>query len=222
MKRSIFLYAFLFYSNLLISQTTTFDYLNSNLSTIACNVFNPSVNLNSVIHSSRAGGVNFSTTNGLGLPTTPNVSPQRGTAFVIGYIYSTGSKYTISIVARGKQELILGACVVPDLNQFQTNGSTSCTTDPNVSGYTPQGIGRLEVATTTTNFATYNISQFEPTTTFGNLIIWARGGAPSLSLDVLNISTITITKTPNANFTLSPSSSNLNCGSTTPLTGVSL
>lgn len=148
MKRNLIACILIIYTNLLFSQVTTFDYNSLNLNNPDCNIFEPSILINSIPHSSRAGGVNLLTNEGLALSTVPNLSPQRGTAFVIGYIFSIGSKYSISIRAKGKPLLILGACVVPDLNQFATNGSTACSPDPNVSGYTPQGIGRLEVPTT--------------------------------------------------------------------------
>ena len=211
MKHYLLLAIFNLLINFLTAQTTTFNYLNSNLITTSCNVFNPAVNINNSIHSSHAGGVTFSSANGLALSTVPNQSPQKGTAFVISYLFTTGSKYKISITARGKPELKLSACVVPNLNQFPTSGANVCVADGQVSNYNTVGLGQFSFATTT-SFAIYNSPEFEPTSTWGNLIIWAKEGLPSLALDALNISSISITKTPVLNFTLSPTSLNVSCG----------
>ena len=104
MHKSIFkivcLIGFFAYYKSTYSQTTTFNYLNSSLSTSACNVFNPAVNVNSISHSSHAGGVSFNATNGLILSTTPKSSPQGGTAFVINYTFVPGNYYNISILSR--------------------------------------------------------------------------------------------------------------------------
>jgi len=87
------------------SQTTTINYLsNSNLSTTACNVFSPAVNVNGVSHSSHAGGVSFNATNGLLLPTRSGQGA-GGTAFYISYNFTSGSNYDISIKA--KETLLL-------------------------------------------------------------------------------------------------------------------
>lgn len=59
----ICLTSILFYSRITFSQTTTINYLTSDLSTTACNVFGPtSVSVNNIPHSSFAGGVKFNST----------------------------------------------------------------------------------------------------------------------------------------------------------------
>ncbi len=202
---------FLFCGKHIYSQTTTFDYLKSNLSTSACNVFNPSVNVNSVAHSSRSGGVSFNVTDGLRLFTTPKASPQGGTAFVINYNFIPENNFDISITAKGKDVLFLKTSVVPNFNQFTTNSTTACTPDPNVSSYNTVREGRLSAATSTTS-ATYNIPQFsiQGSAVYPYLILWVSGGNTSLDLDVLTISQIVITKT--TPLQMSPSSVPINCG----------
>lgn len=84
----IYLLSFIFYSPITFSQTTTIDYLMSSLSTTACNVFGPTaVSVNSVSHSSFAGGVMFNSTDGILLGTKAN-SPIGGTAYIINYSFS--------------------------------------------------------------------------------------------------------------------------------------
>ena len=72
--KAIFLLTAIVYANISMGQTTTFDYLNTTLST-NCNVFNPPLSISAFTHSSLAGGVNFSTSTGLFLGTTPTSSP---------------------------------------------------------------------------------------------------------------------------------------------------
>lgn len=105
------------------SQTTTIDYLATGLSTTACNVFNPQVTLNGVVHKSYAGGVNFSSSLGIGLSTTPQASPPGATAYVINYNFIPGTKYDIAITALGNPAIYLRTSVVPNFTQFPTNGN---------------------------------------------------------------------------------------------------
>lgn len=197
------------------TQTTTIDYLNSGLSTSDCNVFSPASTLNGIQHTSHAGGVTFNTTAGILLSTTPLSSPPGGTAFVINYNFTPGFNFTIAITSVGKPSLLLKTSVVPNFNQFNTNNTSSCTTDPNVFGYQTVGFGQMSTATSTTS-ATYNVPQFSlppGTSTHPYLIVWATGG--NIALDVLSISQIVITKTAIASFTISPSTVTLSCGTTT-------
>jgi Secretion system C-terminal sorting domain len=209
----------LFFGGFANSQTTTINYLNSGLSTSACNVFTTSATVNNVVHTPLAGGVTFNTTNGIGLSTTPQASTPGGTAFVIAYSFTPGNNYTISITALGNPALRLKTSVVPNLSQFSTNGTALCTPDQNVNSYVPVGVGQLSAPTTTTSTA-YNIPQFSVpgTTAYPNLIIWASGGRSNFALDELSISQVVITQiagTPG--FTI-PSSTTVTCGSTTAQT----
>ncbi len=152
------------------------------------------------------------------MSTTPLANSPGGTAFVINYNFTPGFNFTVAITAIGKQSLLLKTSVVPNFNQFSTNNNSSCTTDPNVSGYQTVGYGQLSSATSTTT-ATYNIPQFSlptGTSTHPYLIIWASGG--NTDLDVLSISQIVITKTALASFTLSPSTLPITCGITSTQT----
>lgn len=201
------------------AQTTTINYLSSGLSTTSCNVFNPSATINGVQHTARAGGVTFNTSFGIGLATTPQANPPGGTAYVINYNFTPGNNYTISITALGNPALLLKTSVVPNFNQFPTNGTSLCPPDANVSSYQTVGVGQLSTATSTTS-TTYNVQQFSipGSSVYPYLIIWASGGQPSLSLDNLSISQVVITQTAIASFTLSPSSLTIPCGSTTAQT----
>lgn len=200
------------------SQTTTIDYLASGLSTMACNVFNPAVTINSVSHSSYAGGVLFNTTNGIYLSTSPQNNPQNGTAYVINYNFIPGNKYDIKITALGDATLLLKTSVIPNFNLFPTNGKALCPADANVASYSVVGYGDLSTNTTTTS-AVYTIPQFTipGSTVYPYLIIWATGGRTDRALDGLSISKIIIIKTPPPpSFTVSPTSVTKTCG--TPLT----
>lgn len=206
----------LLFATLANSQTTTINYLTSGLSTSACNVFSPAVSINGVQHTSHAGGVSFNSTNGIVLSTTPQASPPGGTAYVINYNFTSGNNYNISITALGNAALLLKTSVVPNFNQFATNGNSSCTPDGNVSSYQTVGVGQFSSATSTTS-TTYNLQQFSVPggSAYPYLIIWASGGLSNLSLDALSISQVVITQTAVASFTLAPSSVPLSCGSTT-------
>ncbi len=201
------------------SQTTIISYLNSGLSTSACNVFSPSVSISGVLHSSHAGGVTFNSTNGIGLSTSPQVNPSKATAYIINYNFIPGHNYNITITAIGNTALQMKTSVVPNLVQFPTNGTAQCPTDVNVSSYQTVGVGQFSSATSTTS-ANYNIPQFSipGTATYPYLIVWVSGGNISQSIDVLYISQVVITQTTPVSFTLSPSNLSVACGSTTPQT----
>lgn len=202
------------------SQTKTFDYLASSLSTTACNVFNPAVTINGHSHSSHAGGVSFNSTYGLGLSILPQSSPPKSTAFVINYNFIPGNKYDIAITALGNNATLLKTSVVPNFNQFNTNSTTACTADNYAYSYSTAGVGQFSQATTTTS-AVYNVPQFTMTgsTVYPYLIIWATGGLSNLTLDVLNISKIVITQTAvSAPATISSSPTSVSCGFSTPVT----
>lgn len=139
-----------------ITQTITINYLTSSLSTSACNVFNPSVGVSGVTHSSLAGGVSFDATNGIKVSTVPSGSSAGGTAFIIQNNFIPGSNYNISITATGDNALYLKTSVVPNLNQFTTSSTTSCTPDAYVAGYSTVGYGQLST-TTSTSSTTYNV-----------------------------------------------------------------
>lgn len=193
-----------------LSQTTTFNYVSTNLGT-NCNVFSPSVNVSSVAHVSRAGGVSYSSFYGLQLSTIPTGPNSGGTAFYINYTFTAGYTYTIAVTAKGNPALSLKTSVVPNLNQFTTNSTSSCTPDPNVNGYANYGTGNLST-TTTTSYATYTTSSFSGSGE-SYLIVSASGGQSNFSLDVLSISQIVITKTSTGpSFTL-PSTTNVQCSS---------
>ena len=201
------------------AQTTTLDYLNSSLSTSACNVFHPAVNVNSVQHQSRAGGVSFTTSNGLKLSTTPGATNPGGTAFAIVYNFAPGYNYDIKITAKGNtRQMLLKTSVVPNFNQFQSNGTSLCVPDANVNGYATVGYGRIDGPVTTSS-ADYVVPQFSTTGTgAAYMVVWASGGNPDISTgDFLWISKIEIKKTALApNFTI-PASTDLTCSSTSPI-----
>lgn len=211
--------ALLLYSTITCAQTTTIDYLNSGLSTTDnCNVFDPEVNVNDVLHSSYAGGVLFSTSSGIKLSVNP--ANNSGTAYVINYDFAPGFNYTIEITALGKAAILLKTSVVPNFNQFTTNGTTSCTIDPNVGSYNTVGYGTLSTPTATTS-ATYTVQQFSIPSgsgTYPYLMIWASGGQAGGGAQVLNISKVVITKTAITSFTLSPATVPLSCGSNSATT----
>src|SRR5690349_17998556 len=124
------------YTAIAYSQVTTIDYTNSNLGS-ACNVFNvsPAATVGGVAHASLAGGVGYTSGSGINLYTTPMASPKGGTAFIVNYSFLPGDEYTIAITAVGNSAISLKTAVVPNLNQFSTNGTTSCSPDGNVSNY---------------------------------------------------------------------------------------
>ena len=215
------LFCFMSFTLVTKSQTKTFDYLPSGLSTSACNVFNPAVNIDGVSHSSYAGGVSFNATYGLGLITTPQNGPPGpgGTAYVVNYSFTPGIKYDISITAIGRPEMLLKTSVVPNFTQFVTNSTTVCVSDNNAYSYQTAGYGQSSNPTSTTS-ATYAIPQFTITgnTGYPYLIIWASGGRSNVAIDVLYISKIVITPTLPASFNITPITTALTCGSTTPVT----
>jgi hypothetical protein len=196
----------LFFTINVFSQTTTttINYLTSGISTSTCNVFNPPLNVttdvngtaSALLHSSYAGGVSFNTTYGLLLSTTPQANPPGGTACRINYSFTPGNTYTIAITALGNPAMLLKTSVVPNFNQFPTNGTSSCIPDAYVTSYQTVGVGQMSTATTTSS-ATYNVSQFSVpgNSVYPYLIIWASGGRSNLSLDNLSISKIIITET---------------------------
>jgi hypothetical protein len=142
------------------SQTTTINYLTSGLSTTSCNVFNPSVNIGGVTHSSLAGGVTFNITEGIVLSTSPFSVPPGGTAFYLSYLFTPGYNYDISITAKAtNSSLTLNTSVVPNLTQFPTNGTALCSPDPNVTSYQLVGVGQLSMGLSTTS-TIYSIPQF--------------------------------------------------------------
>jgi hypothetical protein len=227
MRNSLFKTAYavglLALAKLSIGQTTTINYLTSGLSTSSCNVFNPSATINGVQHTARAGGVTFNTSFGIGLATTPQSSPPGGTAYVINYNFVPGNNYTISITALGNPALFLKTSVVPNFNQFPTNGTSGCSPDQNISSYQTVGVGQLSTQTSTTS-TTYNVQQFSVpgSSVYPYLIIWASGGQASLSLDNLSISQVVITQTAISSFTLSPSTLPISCGITSTQTNFTI
>ncbi|CAN5298472.1 hypothetical protein BH20BAC1_BH20BAC1_03770 [soil metagenome] len=194
------------------SQVTTFDYLNSGLSTAPCNIFDPQVTINGTVHSSYAGGVIFNSS-GLFLTTRPLESPPRATAFVINYTFVPGYNYTIAITAKGKPSVYLKTSVVPNFTSFLTNSMTSCVADNNAYLYTTAGYAQASFQTSTTS-TTYNVAQFSVPSNYPYLIVWASGG--NINLDGLSISKIVITKTAITSFNITPGNVQLPCGSTTP------
>ena len=216
-KKIICLFAVMSCSTISFSQTKTINYLTSSLDT-SCNVFGPaSVQVDSVVHESWAGGVTFNKTNGIQLATSENGSTPSGTAYVIDYNFTPGNNYTISFTAKGDNNYVsLNSSVVFSLNNFPTSALNSCQEDPDVPLYTaiaPSPFSKL----TSGSSATYTTPQFNipGNYVYPYLIIWATGGNPNLSFDILSISKIVITQTPippTTSFTLSPSSVNKVCG----------
>lgn len=216
MNKSIFIILIGYFLSIkfTVAQTTTINYLTSGLNPSSCNVFDPSAIINGVNHTSRAGGVKFNSSYGLGLTTTPRNLQPGATAFIINYNFTPGYNYTISITAKGNSALYLKTCVVPNLNQFSTNGLSACSPDPNAYTYNTVGIGQFSSNTTTTP-TTYNIQQFSVPAgnIYPHLVIWASGGQSNLYLDELLISNIIINKTPSVSFKLLPSTITISCGS---------
>ena len=199
------------------SQTTTITYTNANLGS-NCNIFNPGISVGGLTHQSRAGGVSYlgGAGNGLSLASIPSGPSNGGTAFVISYSFTAGYDYTVAITARGDNVMYLKATVVPNLNQFNTTSTGSCTPDANVISYSNVGTGNISAQPGPTN-TTYTSSSFAGS---GQpyLVVWAYWGPSNLSLDALVISSIVITKTATTpSFTL-PSTTNISCGSTSPVT----
>lgn len=150
------------------------------------------------------------------LYTYPSGSGAAGTAFTINYSFTAGASYTIAVTAVGQTSLFLKTAVVPNLNQFSTNGTGTCTPDPNVTLYSLVGTGNMSNPTSTSS-TTYTTPSFSGSGQ-SILVVWATGGRTNLSQDILSISKIEITKTANApSFTL-PATTNVPCGSTTPVT----
>ena len=211
---------FCLFCSYLSAQTTTFDYKSGSFSTSDCNIFDPPVTVSNVEHSSRAGGVSFSSSDGLLLSTTPQANTPGGTAFAIKYDFIPGFYFDIAITALGSKYLYLKTSVVPNFNQFPTAGTTLCSPDGSVSSYSLAGYGTLNKQTSTTS-TIYNVPQFSlpsGTATYPYLIVWVSGGDPSLALDNLAISKIEITKTPIAGYTIDPTSVTIACGATTATT----
>lgn len=211
MKQKIFYLTLItIFSLKVFSQTTSITYSNANLGS-NCNVFSSGVSVNGVAHQSRAGGVSYSNGNGISLFTYPSGPTPGGSAYVIQYSFTSGFNYTVAITARGDNAVALKATVVPNLNQFNTLSTSSCTPDANVISYSTVGTGNIVSQPPTIN-TTYTSSSFagagQP-----YLVIWATGGLANLSLDALIISSVVITKTASSpSFTL-PSITNVQCGS---------
>ncbi len=188
------------------SQSTTFNYLASNLSTTACNVFSTPVPISGYTHNSWAGGVLFNTSNGLILTTTPSPG---ASAFYISYPFLSGNSYSFSITAKGDNNTFLKTAIVPNLNQYPTSNPNSCTADPNAYSYSLFGSGQSSNLVPTSN-TTYNIPQFTiGSTTCQYMLIWVSGG--NSNLNTVSISSITINNaTPK--FSLSPSTLTKACG----------
>lgn len=206
-----------FKTNLYSQNNKTFDYVSASLGT-SCNVFNvsPSVNIDGIVHSSWAGGVTFNSTLGIGLATQQKNSPFTSTAFVINYPFLTGKNYNINIIAVGNADVSLKASVVPNVTNFVTSSQTACTGDANAFSYSTAGAGQFSTATSTTS-TTYAIPQFTipGNTSYNYLYVWSSGGKPTLDLDALYISKITITESAvvaPVSFTL-PSTTSFACGS---------
>ncbi|MEO6683371.1 MAG: T9SS type A sorting domain-containing protein [Ginsengibacter sp.] len=208
-----------FSSTITFSQSKEFNYLSSGLSTSACNVFNPAVIVTEISHSSHAGGVTFNSSNGLILTTTPKLSSPGATAFVINYSFNPGYKYDISITAKGNSAMLLKSSVVPNLNQFNTNGTTSCTPDNYAFSYITAGYGQFTTPTSASS-TSYSIPQFiiPGNNIYPYMIVWVSGGRPNLELDALSISKINIIETASPSFTLASSPSLITCGSTSSIT----
>lgn len=201
------------------SQTKTFDYINANLSTSNCNVFNvsPAVTIDGIEHNSWAGGVTFNSTLGLGLGTEQKNAPFKSTAFVINYPFQSGFNYNIKITAKGNPDVILKSSVVPNVANFVTNGQSACGLDQFAFLYTTAGAGQLTQYVTNSS-TEYTVPQFSipsGSSSYNYLFIWSSGGNVNLDLDVLYISKITITPTAIVNpvsFTL-PGTTSFACGS---------
>lgn len=115
--------------------------------------------------------------------------------------------------------MFLKSSVVPNLNQFPTNSTTSCNPDNYAYSYNTAGLGQFSTTTNTTTTA-YTIPQFTVTgnTVYPYMIVWASGGQSNLSLDVLSISNITIVQTSVPTFTITPPSVTIPCGTSTQQT----
>lgn len=203
-----------FISNAIYSQVTTIDYLSAGLSTTDCNVFSPSSTvIGGVLHSSWAGGVEYATNSGIELSTTFSTN-SAGTAFFINYDFMPNHRYTISITAEGNgQNVYLAASVLNSFNSYPSSGSSSCSTDPNVSIYPHVGIANFSTYLSTT-FSTYTFSfNITGSTTYQYLLIWANEG--NLSLNTASISKIEITA---QSFNITPSTVSYACGTTLPQT----
>lgn len=199
------------------AQTTTFDYANASLGS-ACNVFNPAVNINSVSHSSWAGGVNFTSQKGIGLSVIP--SGQKGTAFLINYNFLPGYDYEIVITTiEGDDAVYLNTSVLSGLSSYPTTSSTSCSPDEKVGLYAGGSIGhifaKVPAASKVHTVPTFSIPG---NTAYPYLLVWINGGQAGFALDYFLISKIEIKRTAQTSFTLSPTSVSVPCGSTTAQT----
>lgn len=200
-------------------QTTTIDYLNSGLSTTACNVFSPSQTINGVVHTSYAGGVEFSTANGLLVSTQNNSIPFSGTGFYLNYNFQTGNNYDISITGNADAATYLNTSIINSLMGYATAGMSSCSLDANVANWNKSGYGQ-QTFEGTASAKTYTIPTFSVSSSgYSTFLIWATGGQSNYVVDNFSISKILITKTAiGPSFNITPTTVSLTCGNTTPQT----
>jgi hypothetical protein len=184
---------FLLTSTQLYSQTTTFTYNGSGLSETACNVFSTPVKIGGSYHEICSGGVTYDGAElNLATGTTSNGS-QGGTAYLIGYAFSAGTNYSISITASSQgSNVILRAGVFATLPSFVDNTAV-CTVE---TGESSIGTGVYKNGETlTTKSTAYSILSFTPTSQLLYLIIGADDGGTVSSAQITSISITATTST---------------------------
>ncbi|MEI9945330.1 MAG: T9SS type A sorting domain-containing protein [Chitinophagaceae bacterium] len=208
------------------SKAQTLNYTTVNYSTSLCNVFNvsPARVVGGLTHYPVSGGVSYNgsalvleTKGGQGLSTT------LGTAYAIAIPIKQGYSYNITVNA-SKQSSDPVSAPTFEIGAINTLPNPN-TTNPTACGAVDQNKWAVLQSTTigysyinTTSAQNYPILQnFVANANLSYFTILAHSGSQSQSSTVL-INSITITETaPTPTFTITPSSTPIVCGSTTPV-----
>lgn len=197
------------------------DYTTSGLPTALCNVFNTATpaTVGGYTHYPVSGGVSFDGSKlVLNTQSGSTLSTNYGTAYAIGYPFTAGYSYKVSITASGFDGSNSNV-------NFPTITAYMFTSRPDPNQTNPVSCGAVDqnkwsVVQTGEYVGTVNTSQTSTTTTIPShtatvncnyLILLASAG--STSQNKAYISKVTITSTaPTPSFTLTPSTINKACG----------
>lgn len=224
--KKIILAIFLLIETIAFAQNATIDYEAWNPTSQPCNIFGNSTNVpatgitsGSIAHRTRIGQPSYAATD-LGIlmrtefVTTGNVN--KGTSFIIDYNFKANYTYTITINAAANSNTSTNPFIRIDRNNNGGGGGNGCNGADNINANGGGNPAAVSIASTT--FSNYSFGPFVQGSNQPSLEISAFA-ASNGGFKTIVIRKITIVETPPAPvFTITPSSVNIPCGTSTQQT----
>lgn len=209
-------------SSTLFSQTIDYAYKANLLDTPACNTFSSPKSVDNFIHRTSLSRPKYDDYSIKLECQSVNSSNVKASIYSIQYPFKIGFRYKIDIYYKGKSDVPGDFSPNVGIKIASTNGGIDSGTTCTSPAQTP--ISNASTFTTSPSGSSYawtNSNYFDVTITqpASHLLVGAFPYPNSTSLGTVWIRKIQIVEIPPAGaFTISPATTSLNCGSTTPIT----